>query len=117
MQEVVKNLILIDVSNKKGAVGQTPGIILQKIQNINVDQPIQNVFKDLKSVIDNQEIYGLLKTNVKPHPEDPDKSLWIPNIRTLLKDYSRLLNFYIKDTTKWENPVDVVYGGDSDYVN
>jgi pimeloyl-ACP methyl ester carboxylesterase len=59
----------------------------------------------------------LLKTNIEPDPSKPNGHRWKPNVQTLSDEYENMLDYYISKPTEWTNPVDVIYGEDSEYVD
>lgn len=64
-----------------------------------------------------KDIIGLLKTNITPKKGNPSEHEWRPNIPVLYNSYDNLINFTLTSVTNWKNPVDVIYGGRSDYVD
>lgn len=115
---MVDNLIIVDISNKVGTVGSAFQLMLEKLNLVDMDRPVEEIYKDLEEPAqNNKDTVNLLKTNIEPDPKRPNGHRWKPNIQVLNDDYENLMNFYIRNQTEWVNPVDVIYGGDSDYVD
>jgi esterase len=117
-QKLVDNLIIVDISNKVGTVGTNFQIMLEKLSFLDMNRPLEHIYEDLEDPAQgNKEVIGLLKTNIEPDPSKPNGHRWKPNVQTLSDEYENMLDYYISKPTEWTNPVDVIYGEDSEYVD
>lgn len=118
MQDIVDNLIIIDISNSIGAVGKENKDLLAALNKISLKgKAINEIYHELNGLPVSKDIIGLLKTNIQPSKSDPTEHEWKSNIRTLYKHYDDIVNFMVTSPTDWKNPVDIIYGGNSNYVN